>query len=71
MKSTLHNARSQFDSIYNSLVAGQRSVTLHNMALIEPFLADFIDYLAEDLNQPETALKAAKLWFNRNNESWS
>ena len=71
MQSKLKNARSQFDDIYNNLVAGQREVTLHNMALIEPFLADFMDYLADDLNQPETALKAAKLWFNRNNESWS
>ena len=63
--------REAYDHIYNLLVNGHRESALHNMALIEDSLADFMDYLTNDLNQPELAIKAAKLWLNRNKQSWS
>ena len=56
--------REQFDTIYNSIMNGQRRQAveqMQDMGLDE--VPDMLDYFANDLNQPEIALDAAKSYF--------
>lgn len=56
--------REQFDNVYNSIINGQRRQAVNQMDKIGMYdLPEMLDYFAEDLNQPEIAIDAAKSYF--------
>jgi len=58
------NNREHYDEIYNSLVNGQRKQAASQMAeLGAGELPELLDYLSDELNQPEMAIDAAKSYF--------
>ena len=56
--------RAEFDSVYNSLVNGQNRQAIEQAEEIGldeiPYL---LDYLSNELNQPEIAIKFCKAYF--------
>ncbi len=56
--------REQFDTIYDSIVNGQLEQAVNQMVDNDVSnMPDMLDYFAIELNQPEMAIKAAKLYF--------
>ncbi len=56
--------REQFDTIYNSMVNGQRRQALEQCQTMGlDMMPELIDYLTDDLNQPEIALDLVKSYF--------
>ena len=53
--------RAQFDTIYDSMINGQRVQAVNQASeLGAHVIPDLIDYLADELNQPETAIDFCK-----------
>ena len=50
--------RNDLDEIYNSFINGQHKQMIEQMKKI--YIPDLLDYIADELNQPETALKIIK-----------
>lgn len=60
----MQTLREQYDTIYNSIINGQRKQAVSQMTemgLCE--IPDMLEYFTVDLNQPEIALDAAKSYF--------
>ena len=56
--------REQFDTIYDSMVNGQRKQAIsqaEEMGLDD--IPELLDYFSDDLNQPEMAIDFAKSYF--------
>ena len=58
--------RSWYDEIYNSITSGQKKQAYRQMKLLpcETSMDNLLNYFEHDLNQPEMALKAAKIFIN-------
>lgn len=56
--------REDADRVYNSIINGQHKQAVAQLIEIGLDSApDVLDYLAKELNQPETAIKLAKSYF--------
>lgn len=47
--------RNDLDEIYNSFINGQHGQMIKQMRHV--YIPDLLDYISDELNQPETALK--------------
>lgn len=47
--------RINLDEIYNSFINGQHRQMIEQMRMV--YIPDLLDYISDELNQPETALK--------------
>lgn len=56
--------REQYDEIYNSLINGQNKQSIEQMKALGMYeFPGLLDYFSYELNQPEAALKLAKVYF--------
>ncbi len=57
--------RNEFDDIYNSVINGQHKQAFNQFVLLDlADIPDLIDYLNEELNQPEVFISLMKTYFN-------
>lgn len=55
--------RDQFDAIYNSVINGQFKQAITQAEALDGYkLAQLLDYIAIDLDQPDIALSFSKSW---------
>lgn len=56
--------KEQFDTIYDSIVNGQRKQAVEQMLKLDTQdIPDLLDYIAQELDQAHVALDAAKSYF--------
>ena len=56
--------REQFDTIYDSMINGQRKQAIGQACELGMYeFPELVDYLSEELNQPEVALDFCKSYF--------
>ena len=59
--------REQFDEVYNSITNGQRRQAFTQMKRIGEYdMPELLEYLADELENPEMALDAAITYFRLN-----